>query len=57
MPSQTNFIFVKTKRVNELYEALLNVGCIARPFPTGVRITIGFKDRNKSEELSNFKYE
>ncbi|KMR35383.1 hypothetical protein EY02_14545, partial [Staphylococcus aureus] len=25
LPSQTNFIFVKTKRVNELYEALLNI--------------------------------
>lgn len=57
--SQTNFIFVKTKRVNELYEALLNVGCITRPFPTGVRITIGFKEQNDKmlEVLSNFKYE
>ncbi|MCE3364092.1 histidinol-phosphate aminotransferase, partial [Staphylococcus aureus] len=54
-----NFIFVKTKRVNELYEALLNVGCITRPFPTGVRITIGFKEQNDKmlEVLSNFKYE
>lgn len=59
LPSQTNFIFVKTKRVNELYEALLNVGCITRPFPTGVRITIGFKEQNDKmlEVLSNFKYE
>lgn len=59
IPSQTNFIFVKTKRVNELYEALLNVGCITRPFPTGVRITIGFKEQNDKmlEVLSNFKYE
>lgn len=59
LPSQTNFIFVKTKRVNELYEALLNVGCITRPFPTGVRITIGFKEQNGKmlEVLSNFKYE
>lgn len=58
LPSQTNFIFVKTKRVNELYEALLNVGCITRPFPTGVRITIGFKEQNDKmlEVLSNFKY-
>lgn len=59
LPSQTNFIFVKTTHVNELYEALLNVGCITRPFPTGVRITIGFKEQNDKmlEVLSNFKYE
>ncbi len=59
LPSQTNFIFVKTTNVNELYEALLNVGCITRPFPTGVRITIGFKEQNDKmiEVLSNFKYE
>ena len=37
----------------------LNVGCITRPFPTGVRITIGFKEQNDKmlEVLSNFKYE
>ncbi|WP_242434493.1 hypothetical protein, partial [Staphylococcus aureus] len=32
---------------------------ITRPFPTGVRITIGFKEQNDKmlEVLSNFKYE
>ncbi|RIM37126.1 aminotransferase class I/II-fold pyridoxal phosphate-dependent enzyme, partial [Staphylococcus cohnii] len=45
-PSQTNFVFVKTDKPHELYEALLNVGCITREFPNGVRITIGFPEQN-----------
>ncbi|PHK50372.1 histidinol-phosphate transaminase [Staphylococcus edaphicus] len=45
-PSQTNFIFVNTEKPHELYEALLNVGCITREFPNGVRITIGFPEQN-----------
>ena len=45
-PSQTNFVFVKTARPQVLYEALLQVGCITRPFPNGVRITIGFPEQN-----------
>ncbi|EHJ08784.1 histidinol-phosphate transaminase [Staphylococcus simiae] len=58
LPSQTNFIFVKTDRVNDLYEALLNVGCITRPFPTGVRITIGFEEQNDKmlDVLRHFNY-
>ncbi|SUM65277.1 histidinol-phosphate aminotransferase [Staphylococcus saprophyticus] len=51
-PSQTNFVFVKTDKPHELYEALLNVGCITREFPNGVRITIGFPEQNaKMREL------
>ncbi|WP_436964646.1 histidinol-phosphate transaminase [Staphylococcus xylosus] len=46
-PSQTNFIYVRTDKPHELYEALLNVGCITREFPRGVRITIGFPEQNE----------
>lgn len=55
-PSQTNFVFVKTDKPHELYEALLNVGCITREFPTGVRITIGFPEQNAKlrEVLAQF---
>ncbi|MDW4266738.1 histidinol-phosphate transaminase [Staphylococcus saprophyticus] len=55
-PSQTNFIFVKTDKPHELYEALLNVGCITREFPNGVRITIGFPEQNAKmrEVLAQF---
>lgn len=57
--SQTNFIFVNTKRPKELYEALLKVGCITREFPIGVRITIGFPKQNDKmiEVLKNFDFE
>lgn len=44
--SQTNFVFVKTSKPHDLYEALLNVGCITREFPNGVRITVGFPEQN-----------
>lgn len=55
-PSQTNFVFVKTDKPHELYEALLNVGCITREFPNGVRITIGFPEQNAKmrEVLAQF---
>lgn len=42
--SQMNFIFVKIKRVDKPYGAPLNIGCITRPFSTGIRIIIGFKE-------------
>ena len=56
--SETNFIFVKTNKVNELFEALLKVGCITRPFPNGVRITIGFPEQNDAmiDVLNKFDY-
>ncbi|MDW3799233.1 histidinol-phosphate transaminase [Staphylococcus saprophyticus] len=55
-PSQTNFVFVKTDKPHELYEALLNVVCITREFPNGVRITIGFPEQNAKmrEVLAQF---
>lgn len=55
-PSQTNFVFVKTDKPHELYEALLNVGCITREFPNGLRITIGFPEQNAKmrEVLAQF---
>lgn len=58
LPSQTNFVFVATEKAQELYEALLKVGCITRPFPTGVRITIGFPEQNDRmiEVLKHFDY-
>lgn len=58
LPSQTNFVFVVTDKANELYEALLKEGCITRPFPTGVRITIGFPEQNDKmiEVLKQFNY-
>ena len=58
LPSQTNFVFVVTEKAQELYEALLKVGCITRPFPTGVRITIGFPEQNDRmiEVLKHFDY-
>ncbi|MCG3400096.1 histidinol-phosphate transaminase [Staphylococcus massiliensis] len=44
--SETNFIYVKTDRPHDLYEALLEVGAITREFPDGLRISIGFEDQN-----------
>ncbi|QLK85505.1 histidinol-phosphate transaminase [Staphylococcus sp. 17KM0847] len=46
-PSQTNFIFVETDDAKALDNALLKEGIIARAFPNGVRITIGFPEQNK----------
>lgn len=47
-----------TDKVQELYQQLLQVGCITRPFPTGVRITIGFPEQNDKmiEVLQQFDY-
>lgn len=58
LPSQTNFVFVKTANSKALYDELLKVGCITRPFPNGVRITIGFPEQNRKmlEVLKEFKY-
>ncbi|WP_436855074.1 histidinol-phosphate transaminase [Staphylococcus caeli] len=57
-PSQTNFVFVNTDKPQALYEALLKVGCITRPFPNGVRITIGFPEQNAAmrEVLGTFEF-
>ncbi|WP_437750436.1 histidinol-phosphate transaminase [Staphylococcus shinii] len=57
-PSQTNFIYVKTNKPHDLYEALLSVGCITREFPKGVRITIGFPEQNEKmiEVLKDFNF-
>lgn len=58
LPSQTNFVFVVTDKPQELYEELLNVGGITRPFPNGLRITVGFPEQNDKmiEVLKNFNY-
>lgn len=58
LPSQTNFVFVVTDKPQTLYNELLNVGCITRPFPNGVRITIGFEEQNNKmiEVLKQFNY-
>ena len=58
LPSQANFVFVKTSRSQALYDALLNVGCITRLFPNGVRITIGLPEQNNKmiEVLKHFEY-
>lgn len=55
-PSQTNFIFVETSEATKLNQALLQAGIIAREFPNGVRITIGFPEQNKviREVLAQF---
>ncbi|PTI74948.1 histidinol-phosphate transaminase [Staphylococcus succinus] len=55
-PSQTNFVYINTNKPHDLYEAFLNVGCITREFPNGVRITIGFPEHNDKmiEVLKHF---
>ncbi len=47
-PSQTNFIFLKMsgEESAKLFQYLLENGVIVRPFPNGVRITIGTKEEN-----------
>ncbi|HLR20159.1 MAG TPA: histidinol-phosphate transaminase [Staphylococcus sp.] len=57
-PSQTNFVYINTDKPHELYEAFLNVGCITREFPKGVRVTIGFPEQNDKmvEVLKNFDF-
>ncbi|MFC4618801.1 histidinol-phosphate transaminase [Camelliibacillus cellulosilyticus] len=52
-PSQTNFLFIKTDESQRIYEGLLSKGFVTRPFPDGLRITMGRKDDLK-ELLSHF---
>jgi len=49
---------VQTTRSKELYDELLNVGCITRQFTNGVRITIGFPEQDEKmlAVLKQFKY-
>ncbi|MEN1937938.1 histidinol-phosphate transaminase [Paenibacillus sp. 102] len=46
-PSQTNFIFLPVDDAGEMYEACAHTGFIIRPFPKGVRITIGTREQNE----------
>ncbi|WP_242143205.1 MULTISPECIES: histidinol-phosphate transaminase [unclassified Bacillus cereus group] len=46
-PSQTNFIFLPIEHAQEIYEACAHAGFIIRPFPNGVRITIGTQEQNE----------
>lgn len=57
-PSQTNFVYINTDKPHDLYEAFLNVGCITREFPKGVRVTIGFPEQNDKmiEVLKSFEF-
>ena len=50
-PSQGNFIFIRIpgKESAEVFQYLLERGFLVRPFPNGIRITIGTKEQN--EEL------
>lgn len=45
--SQTNFIFLPVDDAGEIYEACAHAGFIIRPFPNGVRITIGTREQNE----------
>jgi histidinol-phosphate aminotransferase len=45
--SQANFIFIKTTKPMECFEILIQKGFIVRPFPNGIRITIGTKEQNE----------
>ncbi|TDM12192.1 histidinol-phosphate transaminase [Macrococcus lamae] len=46
LPSQTNFVLVKTDEGKALNDHLLKFGIIARPTPAGIRITIGTAEQN-----------
>ncbi|MEH7460126.1 histidinol-phosphate transaminase [Bacillus sp. JJ1127] len=46
-PSQTNFIFLPVDDAGEIYERCAHAGFIIRPFPDGVRITIGTREQNE----------
>ncbi|WP_426980114.1 histidinol-phosphate transaminase [Bacillus pseudomycoides] len=46
-PSQTNFIFLPVDDAGEIYERCAHAGFIIRPFPNGVRITIGTSEQNE----------
>lgn len=47
-PSQANFIFMNIPGMSslEVFQHLLERGVVTRPFPTGLRITIGTEDEN-----------
>ena len=51
VPSQANFILVRTGQVGRVYEELLRRGVIVRPvgpeFPEHVRVTVGTPDENR----------
>ncbi len=51
VPSQANFILVRTGRAGRVYEELLRQGVIVRPvgpeFPEHVRVTVGTPDENR----------
>lgn len=48
-PSQGNFIFIAIpgKESSDVFQYLLENGFIVRPFPNGLRITIGTKEENQ----------
>ncbi|MCP1124052.1 histidinol-phosphate transaminase [Bacillus sp. 3103sda1] len=45
--SQTNFIFLPLEDAQTVYELCAHAGYIIRPFPNGVRITIGTSEQNE----------
>ena len=45
LPSQANFVFVKTSRSQALYDALLNVGCITRLFLTVLELLLVYQNK------------
>lgn len=51
VPSQANFLLVRTGQVSRVYEELLRRGVIVRPvgpeFPEHVRVTVGTPDENR----------
>ena len=61
VPSQANFILVRTGQVGRVYEELLRRGVIVRPvgpeFPDHVRVTVGTPDENRKflESLSRVR--
>jgi len=53
-PSQTNFIFMQVENSADVFEKLQSKGFIIRPFPQGIRITIGSQEENE-ELIQNLK--
>lgn len=47
LPSQTNFIFIKTNQPQALFDTFIQHGVISRPMPIGVRVTIGQVEDNR----------
>lgn len=52
LPSQTNFIFIKTKEPKILFDLLIQHGVISRPMPNGVRVTIGTTEDNQKVDAA-----